>query len=93
MQAGQPSTACMDPSEHPPLMPEQVLELPKGADLLDCGQERGPRWDSDGSREEHWVHWLFTDQSGSTAIFEQAPLNISSGYGYFIIISTLQSRN
>lgn len=92
MQAGQPSTACVDPSEHPPLMLEQVLELPKGADL-DRGQERGPRWDSGGSREEHWVHWLFTDQSGSIAIFEQAALNISSGYGYFIIISTLQSRN
>lgn len=36
-------------------MLEQVLELPKGADL-DRGQERGPRWDSGGSREEHWVH-------------------------------------
>ena len=26
-------------------MPEQVLELHKGADLLDRGQERRPRWD------------------------------------------------
>ena len=89
MQAGQPSTACVGPSERPPLMPEQVLELHKGADLLDRGQERHPRGDWGGSREEHWVHWLFTDQSGSIAILEQAPLNIRSGYGYFIIISTL----
>lgn len=89
MQAGQPSTACLDPSEHPPVMLEQVLELPKGADLLDHGQERHSRWNWGGSREEHWVHWLFTDRSGSIAISEQALLNISSGYGYFIIISTL----
>lgn len=45
MQAGQPSAACVGPSGHPPLMPEQVLELHKGADLLDRGQERRPRWD------------------------------------------------